>query len=336
MLISNLIKQRLDTSFMRFLAVVLVVNSHLDTLYPSNLSYFASGGAIGNSLFFFLSGFGLWYSVHNLKSYTFTQWIGKRFLRIYTPYIIVVPALIGILIYMGDLNLDNIITIGEIVFFPHQAYWFLQAIILYYILIYFLFSIWGSSDRSIFLFIVAFLTLYLYFYFYSIDLAIFSIESLPFKLIYYFLCILLGMVASNKIKEAMLGCFSSFVCVISSLLAFLVLKIKMQNGIGYEYQILQHIAVLCLVFSLFSLSRTLFVPWLRKLRLVSQSIDFIADHSLEIYLVHLPLVFLLRYLNLTSSLYILPLVVCTLVLSRYVKIFSERALVRLELIEESV
>jgi len=49
-----------DTQFLRAIAILLVVNSHLDRYYP--VSHLATGRAIGNSLFFFLSAFGIYLS----------------------------------------------------------------------------------------------------------------------------------------------------------------------------------------------------------------------------------------------------------------------------------
>lgn len=38
---------------MRFLAVILITNSHIGPLYPPHLQFLSTGGALGNSLFFF-------------------------------------------------------------------------------------------------------------------------------------------------------------------------------------------------------------------------------------------------------------------------------------------
>ena len=46
-----------DTTLMLFMATVLITLSHLDAFVPD--PRIATGGAIGNSLFFFLSGYGL-------------------------------------------------------------------------------------------------------------------------------------------------------------------------------------------------------------------------------------------------------------------------------------
>lgn len=44
---------------LKFLAVLLITNSHFDKLYPESISFLGTGGAIGDALFFFCSGFTL-------------------------------------------------------------------------------------------------------------------------------------------------------------------------------------------------------------------------------------------------------------------------------------
>jgi peptidoglycan/LPS O-acetylase OafA/YrhL len=40
--------------FIKFIAAILITNSHMGHLYPQGLSILATGGAIGDALFFFL------------------------------------------------------------------------------------------------------------------------------------------------------------------------------------------------------------------------------------------------------------------------------------------
>ncbi len=49
--------------FMKCIATMLVLNSHMDICYPGH-EYLATGGAIGNCLFFCISGFLLIPMVH--------------------------------------------------------------------------------------------------------------------------------------------------------------------------------------------------------------------------------------------------------------------------------
>jgi len=71
---------RNDTVFLRFIAIVLIVNSHLDLYYP--VSQLGTGGTIGNSFFFMLSGFGLLLSQRK-SARGFIIWYVRRLIRIY-------------------------------------------------------------------------------------------------------------------------------------------------------------------------------------------------------------------------------------------------------------
>ena len=54
-------ERNLNIELLKFLAVVLVANSHMGLLY-GKYSFLATGGAIGDALFFFVSGFTLFLS----------------------------------------------------------------------------------------------------------------------------------------------------------------------------------------------------------------------------------------------------------------------------------
>ncbi len=53
--------QQRDSSIdlLKFLAVFIIINSHCDILYPESIRALATGGAIGDCLFLFVSGFTL-------------------------------------------------------------------------------------------------------------------------------------------------------------------------------------------------------------------------------------------------------------------------------------
>ena len=52
---SNNKEYKFFIDFIKCLAVALIINSHLDPIYPH--SALATGGALGNSLFFIASGY---------------------------------------------------------------------------------------------------------------------------------------------------------------------------------------------------------------------------------------------------------------------------------------
>lgn len=106
---------------LKFLAVFLIINSHMDALYPSQYKILATGGAIGDCLFLFCSGYTLLLSKRQLR---FDNWYKQRIKRIYPS--VIVCAIIGSLLTFS--NSISIMTLcgGE----------FILAIMSYYILIF--------------------------------------------------------------------------------------------------------------------------------------------------------------------------------------------------------
>ena len=106
----------------KFMAVFLIINSHSDIAYPK-YSYLATGGAIGDSLFLFCSGYTLLLG----KMRDFGNYYKRRINRIY-------PSSVGCLFIMmvlpwfsNDLNF---------IFRVSFARDFLNAIMVYYILLW--------------------------------------------------------------------------------------------------------------------------------------------------------------------------------------------------------
>ncbi len=96
--------------WLKFLAVFLVMNSHMDNCYPY-YEFLSTGGAIGDALFFFSSGFTLFLG----RDMPFDQWYKRRINRIY-PSIFAV-SIITYLVWHFEENIGDIL-IGK-------RYWFI-------------------------------------------------------------------------------------------------------------------------------------------------------------------------------------------------------------------
>ncbi len=83
-----------DTTIPRALAVLLVMNSHLERFYP--FSFLADGGMIGLALFFAASGFGVTAS-DRIRTEPFPVWMWRRIRRLY-PAVIVTVLLFGLVV----------------------------------------------------------------------------------------------------------------------------------------------------------------------------------------------------------------------------------------------
>lgn len=107
--------------WLKLLAVFLVMNSHMHICYPK-YGFLASGGAIGDALFFFASGFTIFLG-RNLR---FDNWYKRRINRIY-------PSIIAMAIVAWAVwgNTDSV---GEILL--GKRYWFIGCILIYYVLLY--------------------------------------------------------------------------------------------------------------------------------------------------------------------------------------------------------
>lgn len=115
-------KQRdISIDIVKFLAVFLIINSHADMCYPK-FSALATGGAIGDALFLFCSGYTLfWGSIKR-----FDNWYKRRISRIY-------PSVFACLMVTATLGS---ITFGSLTWERLGGGEFVIAIMIYYVLLY--------------------------------------------------------------------------------------------------------------------------------------------------------------------------------------------------------
>ena len=104
---------------LKAIAIILITNSHFKPIYPSFFSQFAFGGAMGCAIFFFCSGF----TMASIDTSSFLKYIIKRLMRIIPPVWIFSICIINSTDWKDYILIDS--------------YWFLQAIIVFYILFYF-------------------------------------------------------------------------------------------------------------------------------------------------------------------------------------------------------
>lgn len=123
---NNINQRNVGIDFLKFFAVLMITNSHMGLLY-GKYEMLATGGAIGNILFFFCSGFTLFLKPFN-SAREFPDWYKRRFNRIY-------PAILAVAIVkctFFDFHRD----INWIIL--HGGRWFITYIMVYYVFIYFI------------------------------------------------------------------------------------------------------------------------------------------------------------------------------------------------------
>lgn len=267
----------LDTTFLRFIAILLITNSHLDKLYP--ISAMATGGQLGNSLFFMLSGFGLAAS-YRKKGDVFWPWLQRRLSRIYPSVLLV--ALTAALITGAVFEWDVADYVRHLLW-PTE-YWFVAAIVCFYVPFYWLMSL---RRKAVFLWLIGMLFLpYFYFYFTTLDLSRFSIEEGYFKWIFYFQVMLLGGFLANRdvVTRPVMSHNWNMALLALFIAAYFGIKLLVAQGMVTELQFLIHgLTFPIMVSSLFAMDTRLVKVTIMK-SAAAPFIAIVAGATLEIYL----------------------------------------------------
>ena len=118
---ATIYKRDVAVDFVKVIATLLVLNSHMGICYGPH-SAWATGGGIGDALFFFISGFTLFMG----RKATFVNWYKRRLGRIYPT--VIAMGLVACLVFAQDISFIEIMSVSK--------YWFLQCILVCYLLLY--------------------------------------------------------------------------------------------------------------------------------------------------------------------------------------------------------
>ncbi len=299
-----------DTQFIRALGMILIINSHMDRYYP--ISYLGTGGAIGNAIFFSLSAFGLYLSYQKSRK-EFSEWLKGRISRIYPSiWIALIFLRLPLALILGQVTADYIITFIGLFFNP--PHWFLRALLVYYVLSFVLLkserrsTLWGVLGVLGILYFVCYLT--------CVDMSQWSIENPPFKLIHYFMIFLFGIYLASKNESIAYTGLHNYLAIVLLLAITYGHKFLMTKGLYPEFQFIQQAAMYPMVYYLLKISRSpLISSWLMRSRAISASVQFIADHSLELYIVQETIHHPVLQLNLAFPLNAVVFIALTFILS---------------------
>lgn len=264
---------------LKAIAAILITNSHYGSVWPTPA--LATGGAIGNTLFFLVSGFCL-----SNTNCGFFIWIKKRFLRLYPS--VIIATVIGIV--LGVYSVNSIETAIKLFVWP-TAYWFVGVIAIFYVVFYYI-SKYMPQKYVNFIYPVVVLV---YAIFYSLlDTSKWVIEDIIwFKSIFYFGVMLTGWSLKQYTQHFTIRItpIAFFVLSIISLFGFYGQKaLCVIEPNFYSLQYIQHIflAVLSISIFLFLYSLEIKMPQMKSNR-VWKSVVFLANHSLEIYVIQVPI-----------------------------------------------
>jgi len=270
-------RRQTDTTLMLFAATSLITLSHLDAFVPD--PRIATGGAIGNSLFFFLSGYGLAMSLNSANAdasvTSLLAYIRKRLSRLYPAVFIVACAMLA----ANRIGISGITDVAEVFIWP-TPFWFISAVMVFYVPVFYLARLTPAGIATAMALLVV-----PYLFFYSqLDLSKFVVEGPDyFKWINYFGITLMGcLVARLKVTPR----FSPMTgaALLFSLLLFLVAKLTVFRYDMGHMQFLFHAFLYPIVyFSYHILSSEAVLKPLRATP-VFPAIALLAGLTLEIYL----------------------------------------------------
>lgn len=265
---------------LKFLACLMITNSHCRNIYP--LYFLAIGGGQGNSLFFIVSGF-LLANIH----LSFGDWIKKRVKRI-------LPVC-GLFVGVSILFIESIQLLSQMSLFDGcmlyiNKYWFGAAILLYYPIYYLIFSNDNQNIRRLAFFM--YLTGYIVLYIFVVDKSCFSVELEGFswfKVYFYFGMFFFGGMIRKEIGQKR---YEELVHRKKWIVAFIITGLIIWTttymmvsllGRGYKIQLLIHVGVAVFAVATFFLAysyKDYYMPngWIKNI------VVAVANSTLEIYL----------------------------------------------------
>ena len=247
----------------------------MDLLY-SKFSFLATGGTIGDVLFFFCSGFTLFMKPLNPGFSNFLNWYKRRINRIY-PTVIAV-ALITCIFWGNERNIVEI--------FLYGGGWFVQCIMIYYIVFYFL----GVYAKNKLFYVIVLISLGTCFWFFSIERSqgfnMYGGESGYLKWFLYSVYMLQGAIAGMNMNNLKVNPKKDLILLFVSLICFYSLYILPRKIYAIEFlQVFNFIPLMGITLYLYKVCTS---DWVKKVynnKYIYFIVRLIGGLCLEIYLI---------------------------------------------------
>lgn len=125
-------KRNIALDLLRTIACMLILNFHLEPLFPDKLKILSIGGDIGNNLFFMLSGYLLYKRINETEICEFKTYYLSRIKNLLPQTLIILAGSI----LVGSLRFTSIKDLITFLIFPAH-FWFVLYIIYFYIFVFF-------------------------------------------------------------------------------------------------------------------------------------------------------------------------------------------------------
>lgn len=185
---NNVRERDFAIDIVKFLAVLLIINSHADMMYP-HLKILATGGAIGDCLFLFCSGFTLFWG----EQKSFDNYYKRRISRIF-PSVFASVAFIHVIRQSGEIFWTELICTKP----------FIMAIMIYYVFLYFI-KKYALDKVTLILYAIGLVSIlvYIFWFPYKYEVSNKGLYGITtyYRWIPYFGAMLLGALVGLKRKE---------------------------------------------------------------------------------------------------------------------------------------
>lgn len=262
-------KRDIGIDIIKFFAALLITNSHMNNYYPDSISFLATGGAIGDALFFFCSGFTLFLKPMG----RFDNWYKKRINRIYPT---VICWILFSVIFLGES-----MTISSAL--KWSGGWFVKCIMIYYVVIFFINKFAINHLKSAF--IITLLFIWICFFIWNLPSGISIYGDSYFTWVQYFIYMLLGAIIGTKTIKILSGRKALLLLIVAIFSYYGIVLMSQRISIVNEIQITSMIPLLGIVYSMYSLCNCEKAKKIYNKTFPQWNVMFIGGMCLEIYIV---------------------------------------------------
>ena len=253
---------------LKFIAAFLITYSHMGILFPKYGSL-VTGGAIGDGLFFFCSGFTLFMG----RQDGFPNWYKRRINRIYPT--IIMWALVSAVIFNWNWQITDLITTPK--------YWFIPCIMAYYVIFYLIRTYLLKYLNQVFgiaLLLVAITSFWVLDFNHSEMYA-----AVPFMRIYYFLFMMLGAMVAIRKYKVVSPLKSGGYALVSLITYYVLMGIYKIDPFFCKFQLISLIPLLSSIYWIYRFCDTPQIYKILEYKSGGKFIYFISTLTLEIYMV---------------------------------------------------
>ena len=254
---------------LKFVAALLITYSHMGALFPQYKGL-VTGGAIGDGLFFFCSGFTLFLG----RQGSFPNWYKRRINRIYPT--IIAWALLSAVFFGWTWSVTDLVTTPR--------YWFIPCIMVYYAIFYFIRTY--MLDRLGWAFSLTFVVIAAsYFFVLDLDSSV-MYADVTYMRIYYFSFMLLGATVAVRKNRSDAGPKKALLYVLLGLVSYYAcMGVYKIDPFFCRFQLLSLFPLLFAVYWMYRACETSAVQRILNSEKTGPGIYFVSCLTLEIYMV---------------------------------------------------